>query len=87
VRKILPTIAACVVVTAWFLGPLALAGNAGTPHEALPAETLQMLKLAALFVRTLAAHYAIEGAGQGPAVRGRYHWQPPKTFTVRLNPR
>lgn len=45
------------------------------------------ITLSELFVRTLAAHYAVEGVGQGPAVRGRYHWQPPKTFTVRLNPR
>ena len=45
------------------------------------------IKLSALFVRTLAAHYAVEGVGQGPAVRGRYHWQPPNRFTVRLSPR
>ncbi len=45
------------------------------------------IRLSELFVRTLAVRYAVEGVGQGPAMRGRYHWQPPKAFTMRLNPR
>ena len=45
------------------------------------------IRLSALFVRTLAAHFALEAVGNGPAGRGRYHWQPAKEFTVRLSPR
>ena len=58
----------------------------GMDHHNCPFGDLSV-QLAALFLRTLARGFALEAVGDGPAVRGRYHWQPAAQFTVRLHPR
>jgi cytochrome P450 len=45
------------------------------------------IQLSILFVRILAAQYSLEASGDGDALRGRYHWEPAKDFTVVLRPR
>ena len=58
----------------------------GMDHHICPLAEIN-IQLSTLFVQILAAQYSLEAFGDGDAVRGRYHWEPAKEFTVRLRPR
>jgi cytochrome P450 len=58
----------------------------GLDHHICPLAEVST-QLSILFVQTLAAQYSLEAFGDGDAVRGRYHWEPAREFTVRLRPR
>ena len=58
----------------------------GLDHHICPLAEVST-QLSTLFVQTLAAQYSLEAVGDGDAVRGRYHWEPAREFTVRLHPR
>lgn len=42
------------------------------------------IKMSAAFIRVLARNYQVEPVLDGPTIRGRYHWQPAKLFSVKL---
>ena len=58
----------------------------GMDHHICPLAKIN-IQLSVLFVQILAAQYSPEGFGDGEALRGRYHWEPAKNFTVSLRPR
>ena len=58
----------------------------GLDQHRCPASNL-VVNLSALFLRTLAGSYRLEGICDGPAHLGTYHWQPCKAFTVALTAR
>ncbi len=44
------------------------------------------IQLGARFLSELARHYRVAARGDGPAVRGHYHWEPASTFVPELTP-
>ena len=45
------------------------------------------IKMSTVFLRTLAANYSLEPLGNGPPIRGVYHWEPAWKFAPRLKKR
>ncbi len=45
------------------------------------------IKMSTVFLRTLVANYSLEPLGNGPPIRGVYHWEPAWKFAPRLKKR
>ena len=45
------------------------------------------IKMSTVFLRTLASNYSLEPLGNGPPIRGVYHWEPAWKFAPRLKKR
>jgi cytochrome P450 len=58
----------------------------GLDHHHCPFSSLS-IKLAMVFLRTLARSHKVTAFGGEPPVRGPYHWQPSPGFKVALHPR
>jgi cytochrome P450 len=58
----------------------------GLDQHQCPFSTISVA-LGAVFLRTLVHDYQTSPLGNGPAVRGAYHWEPPPGFTVALQRR
>jgi cytochrome P450 len=55
----------------------------GLDHHRCPFSNMT-IELCGVFLRTLARRYKISPLGSGPAVRGKYHWETAKGFSVAL---
>jgi len=53
-------------------------------HRCVAADLV--VRLAALFVEELCRHFALEPVNDGEPVRGVYHWEPSRNFSIRLLP-
>ena len=53
----------------------------GLDHHDCPFSNFS-ITLGVAFLRTLARGYRIGSVGNGPAVRGVYHWEPPRSFAL-----
>lgn len=58
----------------------------GLDHHHCPFSTMS-IELCTVFLRTLAKRYRVKALENGPAVRGNFHWEPAKGFSVELRPR
>ncbi|MEH6571239.1 MAG: cytochrome P450, partial [Halioglobus sp.] len=58
----------------------------GMDHHSCPFTDIS-INLGTLFIRLLARDYEVDSVADGSPVRDQYHWQPAKTFSVRLNKR
>lgn len=58
----------------------------GLDHHRCPFSNMS-IDLCAVFLRTLARHYGVTPLGSGPPVRGKFHWEPAKDFSVALRRR
>lgn len=58
----------------------------GLDHHHCPFSSVS-IRLSTAFLRPLARAYTLESVGDGPAVRGVFHWEPATDFAVVLHPR
>lgn len=58
----------------------------GLDHHHCPFSNISTT-LAIAFLRVLARDYRVGAADSGPAIRGAYHWEPPRRFSVALRRR
>lgn len=58
----------------------------GLGHHRCPFSAVS-LYIGALVIETLAESFTVALIGNGPPVRGRFHYQPAESFTVALTPR
>lgn len=58
----------------------------GMDHHSCPFGSMS-IKLSSVFIDVLARHYAVSAIDNSGPSKGRYHWQPADSFSVRLDPR
>lgn len=57
----------------------------GLDHHVCPFEAVSV-RLASLFLATVLTHFDVTAAGDGPPVRGGYHFEPSPRFAARFEP-
>lgn len=58
----------------------------GMDHHSCPFGSMS-IKLSSVFIDVLARRYAVSAVGNSLPSKGRYHWQPADSFSVRLDTR
>lgn len=55
----------------------------GVDHHQCPMGGIS-IQIGTIFLNALARHYSVKRLAEGPPVRGAYHWEPSRRFTVEL---